>query len=56
MVTVCSVPILYWEKGRILLSCEMLLTAGKSEVHWEFCKLALGNVWPNWQTRAQMLQ
>lgn len=44
------------KKGRILLYCEMLLTAGKSEMHWEFCKVALGNVWLNWQTRAQMLQ
>lgn len=56
MVTVCTVPIFYWKKGRILLSCEMLLTARKNEMHWEFCKEALGNVWSNWQMRAQMLQ
>lgn len=45
MVTVYTLPILYWKKGRLLLSCEMLLTARKSEMHWEFCKIALGNGW-----------
>jgi len=39
----------------MLLSCEMLLTARRSEMHWGAFKAALGKVWLKWQTTAQML-
>lgn len=30
----------------------MLLTARRSEMHWEAFKVELGKVWLKWQTRA----